>query len=347
MAARMIDKEIIRHRALELIAVDGHGVARRLGEELGLSRQVANGHLLALRRAGLIDAEGSTRARRYRLVVTHQASHVYDRLGLDEDVAWREVFAPVLADLAENVRDIWRYGVTEMVNNAIDHSESVRVGVAVRRNAVFADGLVADEGIGIFLKIQRALDLYDPREAILELAKGKLTTDPEGHTGEGVFFTSKAFEHYDIRSGNLFFLHDPQLADDFLIEVPSPGSPGTVVVMRLANDSSRVLKEVFDAFAAPDDYTFSKTVVPVRLAQYEGEKLVSRSQAKRLTMRFERFRTVVLDFEGVKEIGSAFGDELFRVFTGAHPGVLLVPVNMTPEVNAMVERALKTGSPEG
>lgn len=341
----MVDKQVIRHRALELIAVDGHGVARRLGEELGLSRQVANGHLRSLRRAGLIEAEGSTRARTYRLVVTHQASHVYDRAGLDEDRVWREVFAPVVADLSENVRNIWHYGVTEMVNNAIDHSESRRVSAAVRRTALFTDGLVADEGVGIFLKIQRALDLYDPREAILELAKGKLTTDPEGHTGEGVFFTSKAFEHYDIRSGNLVFLHDPQVADDFLIEIPA-GSPGTIVVMRLANDSPRVLRDVFDEFAAPHEYTFSKTVVPVRLAQYEGEKLVSRSQAKRLTMRFERFQTVVLDFEGVTEIGSAFADELFRVFAGTHPLVLLVTINTTDEVEAMVERARKAGLPE-
>ncbi len=338
----MVDKDLIRHRALELIAVDGQDVARRLGEELGLSRQVANGHLRTLRQAGLIEAEGNTRARTYRLVVTHQRSEVYDRAGLDEDMVWREVFAPVVADLPENVRDIWHYGVTEMVNNAIDHSESARVGVAIRRNAVFTDGLVADQGVGIFLKIQRALGLYDPREAILELAKGKVTTDPEGHTGEGIFFTSKAFEHYDIRSGNLLFLHDLELVEDFLIEVPAD-SAGTAVVMRLANDSPRVLGEVFDEFAAPDDFTFSKTVVPVRLAQYEGEKLVSRSQAKRLTMRFERFRTVVLDFEGVKEIGRAFADELFRVFAAAHPDVLLVPTNMAAAVKAMVERVHRVG----
>ena len=334
----MIDKHVIRRRILELIDSDGRGVARRLSEEVGLSRQAVHVHLRAMEHDGSILAEGRTQARTYRLATTHLETKRYVTAGLDEHVVWREVFAPAVADLPENVRDIWSYGVTEMVNNAIDHSESETVLVGVRRNALFTVGFVADQGVGIFLKIQKALGLYDPREAILELAKGKLTTDPKSHTGEGVFFTSKAFEHYDIRSGSLLFLHDPELVDDFLIE-RTGGEPGTVVVMRLANDSQRLLKTLFDEFSDPEEYTFSKTVVPVRLAQYEGEKLVSRSQARRLTLRFERFRNVVLDFEGVAEIGQAFADELFRVFALAHPATLLAPLNMTQAVREMVDRA--------
>jgi hypothetical protein len=109
--------------------------------------------------------------------------------------------------------------------------------------------------------------------------------------------------------------------------------------MRLENDSTRTLQSVFQQFAAPEEYSFDKTIVPVRLAQYEGEKLVSRSQAKRLAARFERFRQVVLDFDGVAEIGQAFGDELFRVFASAHPQVELSEVNLTPAVAQMISRA--------
>ena len=47
------------------------------------------------------------------------------------------------------------------------------------------------------------------------------------------------------------------------------------VFMQLANASPRTTKAVFDKFAAPEEYTFAKTRVPVRLAQHEGEKLVS------------------------------------------------------------------------
>jgi len=333
----MHDKDTLRRRALTLIAADGQGVAARLADEFGLSRQAANVHLQALLREGLVEAEGQTRARVYRLATLGETVRRYDREGLREDIVWREVFAPEVDALPENVRDIWHYGVTEMVNNAIDHSGSAQVEVGVRRNAVFTDGWVADEGVGIFLKIQRALNLYDPREAILELAKGKLTTDPVNHSGEGIFFASKVFDAYVIRSGRLHFMHDYGELD-VLMERPAD-APGTLVLMRLDNDSPRVMKKVFDEFAAPEDYTFAKTVVPVRLAQYEGEKLVSRSQAKRLYQRFERFRHVVLDFEEVAEIGQAFADELFRVFVTAHPTVDLAPINMTEAVAQMVSRA--------
>jgi hypothetical protein len=76
----------------------------------------------------------------------------------------------------------------------------------------------------------------------------------------------------------------------------------------------------------------------VKLAQHEGENLVSRSQAKRLVRRFERFHTIVLDFDGVAEIGQAFADELFRVFTVAHPTVAMIPMNTSREVQAMIDR---------
>lgn len=333
----MVDKDSISRRALSLIAEDGHGVAVRLADEFDISRQAANARLQALIRDGLVEAEGKTRARVYRLATLQAAERTYERSGLREDVVWREVFAPLVADLPENVRDIWRYGVTEMVNNAVDHSESADVTVGGRRNVLFTGGWVADEGVGIFRKIQEALGLYDPRESILELAKGKLTTDPERHSGEGIFFASRMFDSFAIRSGELHFVHDHE-EPDILAERPAD-TPGTSVLMRLANDSPRVMKAVFDEFAAPEEYTFAKTVVPVRLAQYEGEKLVSRSQAKRLYQRFERFRDVILDFEGVAEIGQAFADELFRVFAAAHPGVTLAPTNMTDAVAQMVRRA--------
>ena len=332
----MVDQRVIRQTALRLVLEDGAAVGPRLAASCGISRQVASNHLRALTKQGLIEANGSTRSKVYRLKTVAEATREFPCAGLAEDRVWREVFAPPLAGLPENVLDIWEYGVTEMVNNAIDHSGSASVQVGVRRNALYTDGWIADEGDGIFIKIQRAMNFYDPREAILELAKGKLTTDPEHHSGEGIFFTSKLFDSFLISSGQLHFVHAGR---DFEVVLERPAdAPGTLVVMRLANDSSRTKREVFNEFAEPDDFTFDKTLVPVRLAQYEGEKLVSRSQAKRLYQRFERFRHVILDFEGVAEIGQAFADEVFRVFKASHPSVVLTPINITPEVSRMIGR---------
>lgn len=334
-----ISKDSIRWRALALIADKGHGVATHLATEFGLSRQVANGYLQAMLRDGLVEAEGSTRARTYLLKTLAEADQTFSREGLQEDVVWRQMIASQVATLPENVRDIWHYATTEMINNAIDHSGSLEIHVGFRRNALFTDVWVADDGEGIFLKIQREFNLFDPREAILELAKGKLTTAPKQHSGEGIFFTSRLMDEFEIRSGNLHFSRS-QRRLDLLAELPD-FDIGTMVQMRMANDSRTTMKTVFDRFSENDDYTFDKTEVPIRLAQHEGEKLVSRSQAKRVAHRFERFRHVVLDFDGVAEIGQAFADELFRVFAAEHPDVRLIPVNTAPAVAQMVSRALK------
>lgn len=110
--------------------------------------------------------------------------------------------------------------------------------------------------------------------------------------------------------------------------------------MKLANNSARTSKQIFDNYTTDDDFGFTKTVVPVRLAQYGDEQLVSRSQAKRLLARVDRFKVVLMDFDGVRSIGQAFADEIFRVFPKQHPGIEIHPVNANTEVERMVARAL-------
>lgn len=334
-----IDKESIRRHALELIAADGRGVGPKLAQHFGLSRQVANGYLQALAQDGLIEAEGSTRARVYRLITISDTAQSYSPDGLEEDRVWQDLLLPQLKDLPENVVDIWHYGATEMINNAIDHADAKSIEVRLVRNALFSVVTVADDGMGIFLKIQRALALADAREAILELVKGKLTTDPDNHAGEGIFFTSRAMDEFHIHSGTLHFRHAAG-TPDILEEMDMPRE-GTLVRLQLANDSPTDLTTVFDDFADPEEFTFDRTVIPLRLAQFEGQKLVSRSQARRIAHRFERFKQVELDFTGIDTIGQAFADELFRVFAKAHPGIRLVPINTAPAVDRMIRRAVR------
>lgn len=337
--ALMSDKESIRRRALALIAANASGVASRLAVEFGLSRQVANGYLAGLVRDGLVEAAGTTRARTYKLKTLAESDRSFEREGLDEDRVWREQIKPVVKDLPDNVQGIWHYASTEMINNAIDHSGSAQVRVLVRRNALDTEVTVIDEGEGIFLKIQRALDLQDPRESILELAKGKLTTAPSHHSGEGIFFTSRVMDLFEIDSHNLRFSHQPRSEDR--IDEHTADTPGTRVRMRLANDSPTALISVFRQFTDGEESDFARTVVPLRLAQHEGDKLVSRSQAKRVAYRFERFKKVELDFTGVDEIGQAFADELFRVYARSHPEIRITPINTNAAVDMMIRRAVK------
>jgi anti-sigma regulatory factor (Ser/Thr protein kinase) len=239
-----------------------------------------------------------------------------------------------LEPLANNVMAIWNYGFSEMFNNALDHSGATYIHVSVKKTAASCQVVISDNGVGIFRKIKQAMGLIDERHAVLELAKGKFTTDPSRHSGEGIFFSSRMFDDFSIISGNVYFSHLAKEPEDWIIETGN--TPGTSVTMELNNHTSRSASAVFKKFTSGDSAGFTKTVVPVRLAQYGDDNLVSRSQARRLITRFERFKTVVLDFKGVKMIGQAFADEVFRVFRLAHPEVELVALNPTMKVQGMI-----------
>lgn len=315
-------------------------LVRMVAAQLGLSRARVSMQVRALVEAGYLVKQGTTRPQ-YTLGENRRSARSYAREGLAEDRVWYLDLLPLLQHLPRNVLDIAHHGVTEMVNNAVDHSGGTRVAVVMncdQRRLVF---VIVDDGVGIFRKITRALDLPDERLALLELSKGKLTTDPSRHSGEGIFFTSRMFDRFVIESGGLRFDHDDSHDADLLDEFEEAmGGGGTAVYMEIPVHSDRLMKTVIDQYSSgPDDYDFARTVVPVRLAKIGDENLVSRSQAKRLLQRVDRFRSVVLDFADVGVIGQAFADEIFRVFANAHPDVELIAMHAVPEVQQMIRRA--------
>lgn len=332
----------IREFIIQSIPNHPRDVVRIVSKRFGVSRQAVNRHIRELLAKGYITAEGKTRKREYALRVLRDKNFTVPLKDLEEDQIWRNEVAPLLKDLPGNVLDIWHYGFTEMVNNAIDHSGGHSLTVAIKMNPLITEIDVHDDGIGIFRKIKEELHLEDERHSVLELAKGKLTTDPDRHTGEGIFFTSRMMDDFSILSGGVYFSHEYGKEEDWILE-GSPPHTGTSVFMYLANKSERTDQEVFDGFASDEDYGFTRTVVPVRLARHGTEKLVSRSQAKRLLSRVDRFKTVILDFKEIDSIGRAFADEVFRVFERNNPGILLITTNAAPEVEKMIALARRNG----
>lgn len=90
---------------------------------------------------------------------------------------------------------------------------------------------------------------------------------------------------------------------------------------------------------APGDYNSSRSATHERQARILLLGSCSRSQAKRLLQRVDRFRRVGLDFAGVELIGQGFADKVFRVFANSHPEAALSAVNAVPAVHAMILRA--------
>lgn len=324
---------------LEVISAGHANPAALAVERFAISRQAVNKHLRIMADRGAIRAIGSTRARKYSISVTEDVRDYHLAADIEEHEIWREFARPLLDGISANVLGVCQYGFTEMVNNAIDHSEGNHVVCRVRRSAISLELRVSDDGVGILKKLKENLNLDDERHAVLELSKGKLTTDPARHTGEGIFFSSRMFDAFSILSGSLYFAHRPNNREWLLDD--SAWAPGTIVEMKIDPTSETTVKAVTDRYTTRgDDYLFTITHVPVGLARYGDENLVSRSQAKRLMARVERFREVVLDFAGVNTIGQAFADEIFRVFQQQHPTLKLRWSNANSDVEAMIKRAL-------
>lgn len=166
-----------------------------------------------------------------------------------------------------------------------------------------------------------------------------LTTNRQAHSGEGIFFSSKMLGLFAIWSDDAVFSAGTgmrnQLVQSHLIAYYTRLKKiGTMVVMRLENETRRVPKEVFDMFA-PMDEGFIRTLLPMRELCPFGEP-IARSQARRLTQRLEEFSEVFLDFEGIEFMGQGFADEVFRVFQSQHPELTLTPVHANETVLGMI-----------
>ena len=283
-------------------------------------------------------AEGKVRKlsnREYELCSLVKKTFRYntDEGEMSEDILYAKSVKKYIDPLPENVSRIWQYAYAEMMNNAIDHSDAKTISVKIEQNAAYTCISISDDGVGIFERIAGYFHYPELSDAVLSLFKGKLTTKSENHSGEGIFFTSKAVDHFTARSSGLVFEQNNTEEKVYPGESRHRGS-GTVISMVLSNFSVRNIKDVFDDYASIDD-RFVITRVPVAYVSDSGYP-VSRSQAKRLCFGLDNFARAILDFSGVDEIGQGFADEVFRVFSNAHPSLSIEYENASPEVEKMI-----------
>jgi anti-sigma regulatory factor (Ser/Thr protein kinase) len=259
-------------------------------------------------------------------------------VGLAEDAVWQDLAAALHypSPLVSPALRIMRYAFTEMLNNAIDHSAGTLVQVQWWDGPNDFVFVIRDDGQGIFAHVRDALALEDHFAAIQELSKGKTTTNPREHTGEGIFFTSKAVDVFEIGSNGWRWAIDNLRGDQAV--GTQPVELGTSVLCEIDIASTRNLTKVLDEFTG-EDHAFSRSRVRVKLFEL-GVEFVSRSEAKRLLRGLERFHEVEVDFKGVQDVGQGFVDELIRVWPAQHPETRIVPINMNRAVEAMIRRGL-------
>jgi len=315
---------------------------RELAERLGISRQAVHVHIRALIEQGLVDKVGTTRGATYCLpknkVKAASLSRTYSLPKLEEDQVYEQFVRELRLrqQLSYSVEKIVHYAFTEMLNNAIDHSNAKDCQVRFTLEPYWAEFQIKDKGVGLFHSIASKFELTDENAAMGELIKGKTTTKPQRHSGEGIFFTSKAADYLCLRSHQLSLEFD-SLKDDIFVH-QSRLLKGTLVTFRLRRGSRKQLATVFEKYSPEEfDYRFERTKIHVKLFT---NQVVSRSQAKRLVSNLDKFREVMLDFKGVKSMGQAFADELFRVFARRHPAIKFSWLNAHPTIEAMVRHVI-------
>lgn len=319
----------------DLVVTTGHVTSGEAAREAGVTRQAAHYHLRRLEQAGRLVREGRGRGSRYVPAVDYHAT--YPLAGLDEASVWMDIIDEVQAVGAapSTTQRVLRFALTEMVNNAIDHSAGTTLELDVTSNTGFSFR-IADDGVGVFRHLSSRLGIDDV-SAAFELTKGKRTTDPTRHSGQGIFFTSRIVDRFRLEANGVRLLVDNNLNDFAIGE--SKVRAGTTVWWEIDRNTERDPKSVFDEYTDSETLDFTKTRIP--LAALGGPSFISRAEAKRVADGLDRFDEAIVDFSGVTDVGHAFADELFRVWANTHPGTRLVPVSTSPVIDRLLNSVMR------
>lgn len=329
--------ESTRKAIREYVEEQGSATGPELASHLRITPQAVSLHIRKMIATGEIFKTGSTRAARYFPAAAAPAPRRIKRRlfleGLDESVVYEDLAIRLnLSSLPDNVEAIVHYSFTEILNNAIDHSMADQCAIEASVDTNSVGFTVNDPGIGVFHSIADKLDLPDEPTAMVELVKGKTTTVPEAHSGEGIFFVSRAADRFVLRSHRLQIEWDRGRDDVFVSD--RRFLKGTLVQFEILGDTRRRLEDVFGEFAPEEyDFHFEKTRVMVKLLRKD---YISRSEAKRLLHNLDKFSEIELDMKDVANVGQGFADEVFRVFASVHSGTQIRAINATKAVDAII-----------
>lgn len=259
---------------------------------------------------------------------------------LKEDLVLADIErrASFIRRLKPNVYSVFRYAFLEMLNNAIEHSRSKTIDIEIFKSGNNLIFIVEDYGIGVYKNVMKQRRLASELEAMQDILKGKTTTLPENHSGEGIFFTSKVSDVFILDSYGLRLRVDNLINDIFYEELAKKVS-GTKVTFIIDLDSEKSSEGIFVEYQTdPAQGGFDKTEIRVKL--YAGGSIyVSRSQARRIMEGLgEKFKTIILDYDKVPTVGQAFADEIYRVFQSRHPETTIKSINMNSAIEFMVNR---------
>ncbi len=332
---------------MRLLESNGQVKAAEVVKATGFSRTFINRAFQKLRDDGKIVLLGKANKAHYVAAAETSLKRAKQELNfarrivknenLLEDIVLRDIknTSGIFLNIPKNIASILDYAFTEMLNNAIEHSQSAKIEIIMEKTSHNISFKVIDKGIGIFNNIMQKKGLNNTLESIQDLLKGKQTTDPQAHSGEGIFFTSKIADLLIIQSSRKKLIFNNVLKDIFIKDTKN--FPGTRVSFAISCDSVKRLDDLFKQYT-DETFSFSKTEVKVKLYKTEVE-YVSRSQARRILNGIDKFKKIILDFADVETVGQGFADEIFRVWMSKNSEVEIEVCNANENIQLMINRA--------
>jgi len=339
--------EKIQNKIISILKKNPNVSLTDLAKRLDVSKQYISKVIKDLREEEIIAKIGSTKNAKWILLQKQDLElavkndffyhQVFSNKKLEENVIFEEIekSTKILSNLNKEIVNKFNYVFTEILNNAIEHSLSKEVEVKVLRNEKRITGQIIDKGIGIFNNIKNQRKLKDDLEAVQDLQKGKTTTKPAAHSGEGIYFSSKVADKFKIESEKTIvrFLAKE---NDFDYKISDKKRKGTFVSFSIYFDSTIKLIEVFKKNT--HNYKFDTSKNYIKLYEINVD-FISRSQARRLLINLDKFKNIILDFKKVDTVGQGFVDEVFRVWQNKHPKIKIKYVNASKSIDFMIKRS--------
>ena len=137
-------------------------------QAFSVSRSTVYNYINHLQDTGELERVGGSMP--YRIVYRTSRFTIDTSKESSEDRVYNRDIAPLLEELPFSVQKIWRYAITAMLNNAMEHARASAIVVVVNRSRLSTIVGVLDNGIGIFRRIQQQQreqtgELITPTEA--------------------------------------------------------------------------------------------------------------------------------------------------------------------------------------
>ena len=306
-------------------------------QRFGVSRQAVLKHMHTLIDEKQVIAYGKTRDRFYELrpQVNYNKSILIDNAFSSQSII-TEYVLPHLASLPKNLVEIIQFSMGALLNNILDHSMATKLYYKLYLTYDDFHMILNDNGNGIFGHINYVLNLGGNQNAAIELAKGRITTDEENHSGDELNSVFHLFDKAKIESNGMFLNYVNK--NSCYAAGKSIQKKGTRIHLKINPESRRTCQETFKKLF---DLQNKYTLVPINILRIsENEQINSRAQAKSILRKVDNIKTIKFDFNNVDLIGPAFADELIRTIRKSGKAIEIQWINSNEIIDVMMSHAM-------